>query len=297
MIKAVQKAAKDLSKPLQVVGGDINHYCIGRHFVDQFWKMPLLNQLTSASLIEYCLQESISKIIPTRDGELPFFASHREALLTEGIEVMVSSQKGIELANDKYQFSKNFADSIPTERDIHALDSKVYVVKERYGAGSLSLGLELSKVEAQKHSEHLEEAVYQPHIKGKEFSVDLYMRKDGKCHGVVCRERVLVVNGESQVTQTIRHEALEKRSRELAQRLELYGHVMFQFISEEESNQMFLLECNPRFGGASTTSLQAGLDSFHWFFLESEDQNLPTFERSQREVLMVRHAEDSFFDA
>lgn len=297
LIKAVQKAARDIPEPMQVVGGDIDHQCIGRHYVDHFWEMPPLNQMSVTSFIEYCLDASITKIIPTRDGELPYFATHRETFKKKGIEVMISNLVGVQIADDKYQFSKEFVDAIPTERELQLMDSRAYVVKERYGAGSLSLGLNLSKQEALAHSEDLEEAVFQPYIIGKEISVDLYMRKDGVCHGVVCRERVLIVNGESQKTRTIKHEALEQRSAELAHHLGLYGHVMFQFICEKDSNQLFLLECNPRFGGASTASIQVGLDSFRWFFLESEGQSLPPFERSSKEVLMVRHVEDSFFDA
>ena len=34
-------------------------------------------------------------------------------------------------------------------------------------------------------------------------------------------------------------------------------------------NEFFLIECNPRFGGASTLSIKAGLESFKWAYLEA----------------------------
>lgn len=297
LIKAVKDAVANLSTPLKVIGADCSTECIGRYFVDQFWKMPLIDHLSIGTLVDYCKKESVSVIFPTRDGELVFFAKHQEELSKVGIDVMISSYKGITVSNDKFEFSRFCEDSIPTELDIHSLDAAFYVVKERFGAGSLSAGIKLTKDVAVRHAQSLKEPVFQPFVKGKEISVDLYRRKDGVCHGVVCRERVFIVHGESQVTRTFRSSGLEQRSCELANQLDLYGHVMFQYIIEEESGRTFLLECNPRFGGASTASIKAGLDSFRWFLLESGKTPLTPFSRLPHELTMVRHAEDAFFDA
>lgn len=297
LIKAVRDAAENQPNAFKVIGADCNADCLGRYFVDQFWNMPLIDRLSIQTLVDYCKKESVSVIFPTRDGELVFFAKHQEKLSKEGIEVMISSYKGITVSHDKFEFSRFCEDSIPTELDIHSLEAGHYVVKERFGAGSLSAGIKLLKDDAFRHSQTLKEPVFQPFVDGKEISVDLYRRKDGVCHGVVCRERALIVHGESQITRTFRSPGLEKRSCELANQLDLYGHVMFQYIIEKDSSRTFLLECNPRFGGASTASIKAGLDSFRWFLQESCNIALPAFSRQPHELTMVRHAEDAFFDA
>lgn len=73
----------------------------------------------------------------------------------------------------------------------------------------------------------------------------------------------------------------------------MYGHVMFQFI-KDYSGDIHIIECNARFGGASTLSLAMGLDSFYWFIQES--RGIPSeqlsFDRSQTEKRLIRHAED-----
>ena len=68
---------------------------------------------------------------------------------------------------------------------------------------------------------------------------------------------------------------------------------MIQVIEDEEGS-FHVIECNPRFGGASTASLAVGLDSFYWFLLECSGQNLQgyLFLRSQQEVRQVRYAAD-----
>ena len=52
-----------------------------------------------------------------------------------------------------------------------------------------------------------------------------------------------------------------------------YGHVILQAIIDEH-DMIHIIECNCRFGGASTLSVKAGLDSFYWFFLEVLGQDL-----------------------
>jgi carbamoyl-phosphate synthase large subunit len=55
-----------------------------------------------------------------------------------------------------------------------------------------------------------------------------------------------------------------------------------------------LVECNPRFGGASSLSVEAGLDSFRWFLLEAGGHSLELtpFRRASRDLRLVRFAAD-----
>jgi carbamoyl-phosphate synthase large subunit len=60
---------------------------------------------------------------------------------------------------------------------------------------------------------------------------------------------------------------------------------------------LHLLECNCRFGGASTLSIAAGLDSFYWFLREclNEDLSDLPFLNYRRGLRQIRYAEDKFF--
>ena len=42
----------------------------------------------------------------------------------------------------------------------------------------------------------------------------------------------------------------------------------------EKNQRMHVVECNCRFGGASTLSVIIGLDSFVWFILESQKKKV-----------------------
>lgn len=75
-------------------------------------------------------------------------------------------------------------------------------------------------------------------------------------------------------------------------------HVVFQAILEETSGSLYLLEANLRFGGASTLSLEMGMHSFIWFFLETLGKPLTKwpFIRSTKEKRQVRYPKDLVFD-
>ncbi len=296
LIKAVRRGVAKISPEIKLFGGDLSEECLGRHFVDVYWKMPRISKLLVQDLITYCKTNSIGLIIPTRDGELEYFAALKEELLAAGIAVMVSDKVSTVNCLDKYAFANlQGINAIPATENIDNIDSQRYVAKERYGAGALSIGINLSREEAIAHSKTLENPIFQPYILGKEISVDAYVTSSGELKGLIMRSRDMVENGESKVTSTFRDQRLEKIFGDILMSLKLFGHVILQaFINK--NGEVHVIECNPRFGGASTLSIQAGLDSFYWAYLEAHGvslENYPFF-RSNKEVKQIRHPQDFY---
>lgn len=130
-------------------------------------------------------------------------------------------------------------------------------------------------------------------MEGKEWSVDVYRSFQGKVKGIVARQRNYVIDGESQVTTTVHYPALESLCHEIADLLKIQGPAVFQLIEDQNGN-FHVIECNPRFGGASTASLAIGLDSFFWFFVECLGLNLHDypFIRGKGEIRQVRYMTD-----
>jgi carbamoyl-phosphate synthase large subunit len=60
-----------------------------------------------------------------------------------------------------------------------------------------------------------------------------------------------------------------------------------------------VVECNPRFGGASTLGLAAGLQTFVWAYLEAQGEPLTSrpFHRLAGERRQVRFAADRILPA
>lgn len=300
LIKSVKKASIKLGQGSKVIGADINNNCIGKNFVDQFWHCPCWAKMDIENFLAYCEDNHVRYIIPTRDGELRYFAEHREYLKDRKISVMVSSMETIQTCLDKLEFYRKLTSLgypvILTTDNIEEITAEKFVVKERFGAGANNIGLNLTKQEAREHAATLQTPIYQPYIQGKEVSADLYLELKGRTKGVILRYRELIEHGESQVTATFRDEKLERLCAEIAEKLNIYGHAVFQlFITDNGEYQ--IIEVNPRFGGASTLSLAVGLDSFYWFLLESDGNDLEeySFIRPAKEKRLVRHVSDLIY--
>jgi carbamoyl-phosphate synthase large subunit len=280
LINAVRSATLKLKPGIQLFGADSNANITGKYFVDEFWQMPLMKDLTTDSVINFCKQKKITAIIPTRDGELSFFSKLKGDLSAHGISVMISDPDEIATCLDKLKFyehcTKALINAIQTERNIELIQAEKYVVKEQFGAGSLSLGLKLSRADAMAHSKNLHSPIFQPFIEGEEFSIDMYVQKNRIIKGIVIRKRELIENGESQITCNVSNEKLKACCIKFVNSLQFYGHIILQAIVDKSGNP-YLIECNPRFGGASTFSIKCGLDSFYWFLLEVQGQDITSY--------------------
>ena len=186
-----------VSDNIKIFGADWDGTCIGRHFVDVFWEMPRINELGIEELIMYCKSNNIGAIIPTRDGELEIFASYKSILSDNGITVMVSDHSIVNTCLDKLKFAEleSIQDIvIPAATSIGKLNADEFVVKERFGAGSTSIGLKLDKAAAQLHAASLIDPIYQPFQKGFEITVDAYVTKFRVVKGLIMRKRIKVID-------------------------------------------------------------------------------------------------------
>lgn len=272
LIHAVRHGAAKLGPGFTIEAADASAAPLGAHFADRFWQMPMLKDLSIDALLAHCRDNGVRAIIPTRDGELAWFSAAAARLEKEGISVMISKPDAIACCVDKLRFGF-LPGAIPATLELPEEATGRWVVKERFGAGSRAIGVNLSAAEAKAHAQKLTAPIFQPYIAGREVSIDVYVTRQGRIKGCVVRTRDIVVNGESQITTTLDAPAVEAACRRIAGQLPFYGHLVFQAIVDA-AGAVHVIECNARFGGASTLSVAAGLDSFYWFLLEASGANL-----------------------
>jgi len=296
LLRALRDAARRIDPDATIVAGDSDPDAVSRYLADSFWRMPDLEALSIDVFVAECAQRDVRTILPTRDGELAFWAGARPALEAAGISVIVSRPESVALCLDKLAFADWGRAAglpvIPAAQQPEAFSDVALVVKERFGAGSRSIGIGLSPADARRHAAGLANPLFQPLVTGVEISIDAWLTAAGAVHGLVLRRRDRVVNGESQTTTTFRDARLEAQAADILGRLGLSGPVVMQAIVVEAG--LAVIEVNARFGGASTASLSVGLDMLYWSLFERAwpGAPLPAFDRRQGEVRQVRVAED-----
>jgi carbamoyl-phosphate synthase large subunit len=297
LLRAVQTAARKLQSSMKVIAGDIDPLALAQYVADDFWLMPNTEDCEVSLLVDGCKQRGIKTILPTRDSELLHWSRVRSEFAKVGIAIIVSPADSVERCLDKLAFSRfglaHGFPFIPAAIYPDEVGLGPYVVKERYGAGSRNIGLNLERAAARTHGDMLQNAIYQPFISGSEISIDAWIDNHHDVKGLILRRRDRIENGESQITTTFRNTSIEKVAIEVFQALSLRGPVVMQAIVDDRCN-VFIIECNVRIGGASTISLAAGLDMIYWSLLEQHygAHTSSVFNRAAGEFRQIRVPSD-----
>lgn len=273
-----------------VWGGDVDPDAVARLEVDDFWEMPRLAEADGPELAAACRDRGIGLLIPTRDGELEFFAQHRNAFAEAGVFIPIGSGGSVAIANDKLEFADALIATgiaaIPTTVDLHAVYADRLVVKERYGAGSASVLVDVSRDNAAKAAEGMSAPVFQPFVSGVEFSADLYVNQADECLGVLVRERSHVVHGESQITTVRKRPDIADLAQAVALTIGIRGHAVVQIL--DDGDRLNVLECNSRVGGASSAAWLNGLRTIDAMLLESLGEAPPRLTPRSEGATVVR---------
>lgn len=298
LVRAVQDAVQRIDAKARVIAGDLDPEAPTRFLADEFWAMPRCEDDERDALIAGCRARGIGAVLPTRDGELLFWARQHAAFGAAGIDVLVSPADAVARCLDKLAFAEFAAaeglPAIPAAETAGAFDDGPFVVKERFGAGSRKIRLNLDLRAALAHAQTLKHPIFQPFVAGPEISIDGWLDPQGRPVGVVLRRRDRVVDGESQVTTTFRDPGLEAEARGVLQCLGLCGPVVMQAILTAEG--MRIIEVNPRFGGASTLAIAAGLDMLYWSLADAFAMPVtPDFRPAASRLRQVRLPADMVF--
>jgi carbamoyl-phosphate synthase large subunit len=295
LLLALKEAVARLDVGGIVTAGDSKQDVLTRHFCDAFWHMPATTDTNTSEIISALKQQKITHILPSRDGELLFWAKLKNQLKEEHIHVIVSNEKAVEHCLDKLQFGQSDIPAIiPTFCDLHHCDASRFVVKERFGAGSESVRINLNAADALVHAKTLSSPLFQPYIEGQEISVDAWLSENHTVKAAICRARALVINGESQVTYTLPTPSFLPDIITTLSSLKLSGPVVLQAIIN--GNELHIIECNSRFGGASTLGIKAGVDSLYWSLCETLGIDIETLPLTlaNKKITQVRAATDYY---
>lgn len=307
LYRAVLADARRHHPEARVIGGDCDDDAPARPDVEEFLLLPRLDETTPEAFAELCAAEGVTHLIPTRDGELRFFAEAAPHLAATGVHVLVPNAEALEPCLDKLLFAQRLRrqglPAIPTSTSPEELPSStdlpLLTVKERFGAGSRSIGLRLTPDAASAHAATLRQPIFQPHLDGREFSAEVWLDSSSHPRGAVLRWREKVIDGESHRTTTFAHPDWEALVLDAVQALRLTGHALAQVIVDED-DRPHLVEINARLGGASPLALHIGLHSIQWFLRETAEGRPPApppFFRPEPGHRLIKDADGVRFQA
>lgn len=266
LIKAFKKSSKLLKTNSKVFTTDLNpETSPASYFADNSFKIGYFNDPNYIdTLLEICLKNRISLVIPTLDTELVLLSNAKNKFLSKGINIIISNINLIETLRDKITTNIFFNSLNVKTPIIFTKDAIKYPVFLKPLNGSNSKGIykadnikEIKPSDLESHNmmllEYLDNTIYD------EYTIDLYYDKNSNLKCAVPRIRLKVVGGESNQGVTRKNEVLEYVINKFNFLEGALGCLTLQVFSKKSNpSDIFGIEINPRFGGGYPFALNAG---------------------------------------
>jgi carbamoyl-phosphate synthase large subunit len=270
------------------------------------------------AVMEICRRTAVDLLVPTIDPELPVYAAHQPVFEAAGTRICCSSTATVSIGADK-QTTHDWlvAHGFPTvaqrtlaeaQASADGLDYPV-IVKPSRGSGSLGVRLaggpsdlcgihEQARPQGRAGDAGESGYIVQSIAPGAEFTVDVFVSHAGDCVCTVPRRRLEVRSGEVSKAVTVRHDALQQLVSSIVSSLPApRGPLNVQVFVDDATDEMRVIEINPRFGGGYPLSRAAGADFPAWLVDESLGRPVPRFwDRWRPGLVMLRYDEAVFVD-
>jgi carbamoyl-phosphate synthase large subunit len=169
-----------------------------------------------------------------------------------------------------------------------------WIVKPRFGRGSLDVYPVDDPTEMAWACRRVAEPIVQTRVRGREFTLDLLIERDGRIAAAVPRWRLETRAGVSTKGETFCDHRVTEIAERVAAAYSLTGAANLQgFVTDDDD--VVVIEVNPRFSGGLSLSLAAGADLVGEFVRGALGLSLrPELLAFRPGVTMVRHYTELF---
>lgn len=257
---------------LHIVGVDVFPDAVGRHWCDTFVQgVYAESEQFSDFIISIVEQHKIDLIIPGIEQDVDALANMVEnGKLSSGL-VAINSKQGLATFQNKLNTSKLQTElNIPHIQFVDASSSNVKEVVDICGLPCIfkpysayaGKGLAILHTESEVERKcELKEGIFQRYIRSdKEYTVSVFGLDDGSFINPIAFERSLGPDGATHKAKVIDFSLFESMVKLFCQKTKPKGPTNFQFISDDCSDDILLLEVNPRVSSSTSIRQKFGIN-------------------------------------
>ena len=237
-------------------------------------------------LLEICKSEKIDMLISLFDIDLMILAKNKSRFEEMGVKVIVSNENIINICNDKFEMLKYLKKiNMPVPKTYIDLeealkgadfDKNSYILKPRWGMGSLSIFEAENKKELEVLYEKAKRSIQksylrfesgadidrailiQEKIKGDEYGLDIFNDFKGKNLTVTVKRKLAMRSGETDIAKVIENKELEDIGKKIAESLKHIGNLDMDILFDGQ--KAYIIDMNARFGGGYPFTHSAGVN-------------------------------------
>lgn len=237
--------------------------------------------------LQICKEQKIDALLSLNDLELPLLAENKARFEAEGVKVIVSDPKVIDIAFDKYKTAqwveslglKSPKTFVRLDDAKRALQTGELVfplfMKPRWGSGSIGLETIADMEELNTYYNLLmkkikktilatasvgdEYIMIQEKLTGNEFGLDVMNDLKGNHVAVSVKQKLAMRAGETDKAVTLDLPEVREIGRKIGEALKHIGNLDVD-VMQNAKGEYCVLELNPRFGGGFPFSYEAGVN-------------------------------------
>ena len=243
LITAIQEAC------CEAIASDVDENCYAKAIADDFILMPSVGDPNLwPFLYQKLIEKNVKLVIPSLDETLLDWSLHKKQMNENGVNVLISPQKTVEIFTDKwltYHFFKE--NGIPTPST--SIEQDFELVKPRRGRGSKGIQITNKKVD-------MVGMISQEYVEGTEYTIDVLCDLESQPIYIVPRIRMGIRDGKSTAGIVIEHEEITNMVKKICHLIPFVGPINIQCIQSKEGDIKFI-EINPRIAGGMALGFAA----------------------------------------
>jgi carbamoyl-phosphate synthase large subunit len=280
---------------IELIVCDADEMASGRFLGIPFFKVPkAMDEKFIDSIIDICINNEIQVVFPLVTLELFRFSSSKVQFKELGIEVIVSEESFLNIANNKrklldhlstkgilvpeYRVATSITELENASRDLNYPNNEV-VIKPSVSNGSRGVRIlsekiseydllfnekpgnlfsNLSKIKDVLSDNYFPELIISEYLPGDEYTIDTIVR-NGQVKIILPRKRVKMNGGISVAGKFVKNDRIIDYCIEIIESMHLEGPIGVQ-VKEDREGNFKILEINPRIQGTSVAALGAGIN-------------------------------------
>lgn len=266
LIKAFGQARERAGVEGVLAGADSKPYSSTLRILQPSYVIPRFDEpACREAVLEICRRDAIHAVIPLSNKAVEFLDAHRGDFQSADVRLFLPEAEAVATCLDKKKLGAFFvAHDIPSPAafclDALPKDPRFPLfAKRRRGEGGNDSFLVEGPGDLEFYARKYPDHVFQEYIGGREYSIDLFVARNGEPLLIVPRERLEVRNGEVWVSRIHMDPGLITAARGLSSRLGLRGPCNVQGIFDG-AGRFYFTDVNPRFGSGAVHTIAAGGD-------------------------------------
>ena len=301
LIRFFRDELKKIFPEAKVLASDANpEYSSACMVADDYFKV---SRVTSPDyiqeLLHLALENNVGLIIPTIDTELLVLSQNIELFRMNNISIVISDHEMVKIFRDKrltHQFFESHGLTCAKEYEKTNYTLPMYL---KPVDGSRSVDNFIIKEQSQLTDYHFSNdklmfLEYLDHKKHTEYTIDLYYDRNSDLKCLIPRKRIEVRDGEVNKAVTKKMKFIYNLWKKLSYVPGFRGCITLQVFINNESEALYGIEINPRFGGGYPLSYLAGGNFPKWIIQEYllQERSIPVLENWEENLMMLRYDDE-----